>query len=193
MPMENWHSARLKDSSGYKDIVTLTLPGGKIQKIRGKSKSTGKMEDLSIRFKSSSYTPEQAKKWLKSHGYKSYSFHKAKPSGKKTKTKKGTKAELGTLLSASALYQGVIIMAEEDKTKSTETPTVPETTPRKQVLDDIFGNNQIHGGDFGQIKKRRVFPSVNYFTLLGGRQDAPMVDKPVKEQETEVPKETPKE
>lgn len=208
VPYPNEHAARVKDPGLFSKFRRKNIAPG-IAIIVGKLKSSTKWVTQAYRFSKSKFSADEAKKWLKSHKikYKSFEAATGKPAGKKKTVKKGkktkvkkkvtkktcTKADFVDLMSIATLYQGVITMAKEKKTPI-ETPTEPELTPRQEILTDLFGKNQIHGGDFTQISKQRIIPSINYFTLLGGRQDAPMFDEvQTKPTETKTPTEGSKE
>lgn len=199
MPMVNWHSARVQSPDLFiqKTIRTLTLPGGNIQKIRGKLKSNpgGGMKDQAIRFKASVYSPSEAKKWLKEHGYTNYKFEKVKSKNEKKTSKKAAKkkkkkvckADLAALMSLSdsvELLTEVTAMAEQNKTNETPKEELPL---QDQVTLDVFGPNAILPGDFKATIKE-VNPSVNWFVPDGKSPDAPLLEQV---EETPADKTTP--
>lgn len=78
MPYPNEHSMRIADPSKFiegsmrsKDL------GSGIRIIIGKLKGENSMSTQAIRFDKGKFTFEQAKEWIKSHGYKPISMEKA--------------------------------------------------------------------------------------------------------------------
>jgi hypothetical protein len=77
MPYPNEHSARIKDPSQFKVFRRGKFAPG-IYAIFGKKDSKSPMEVQAIRFDKHKFTPEQAKEWLRKHGYKWIDFEPAK-------------------------------------------------------------------------------------------------------------------
>jgi hypothetical protein len=81
MPYPNEHAARQKDPGKYDDFRRAKWPGSTvgvsvIYGIYGKGENR-KAEIQSLRFNAKKFTPEQAKKWLKSHNFSTSKFEKA--------------------------------------------------------------------------------------------------------------------
>lgn len=77
-PYPHEHAARLNDPVKYSAMRRENNAFGPgIHVIWGKRKTDGKMEIQAIRFDSAKFTVEQAKKWLKDHGYRPIMFEPA--------------------------------------------------------------------------------------------------------------------
>lgn len=78
MPYPNEHAARMMDP---KEMMSSSMrskmlaPG--IRAIMGKKEMDGPMMMQAIRFDKDKFTPEQAKKWMRDHGYKMMNFEAA--------------------------------------------------------------------------------------------------------------------
>jgi 2'-5' RNA ligase len=70
MPFKNQHAARQKDPGKYKSFRRKNNEFGKGVDVIYGITSDGKAEVQSIRFKASKFTPDEAREWLKDHGYK---------------------------------------------------------------------------------------------------------------------------
>lgn len=79
MPYSSEHAARVKNPDSFQKEGEWgrheIAPG--IIRLAGKLKSTGEWETQAYRFKTSKFTPEEARKWLKEHNIDYISFEKA--------------------------------------------------------------------------------------------------------------------
>lgn len=113
MPYQGEHAARIHPVGRYVKFRRENDKFGKgIDVIWGVTKD-GKAEVQSIRFDAKTFTPQQAKAWLKKHKYKAILFEEAKKVKKKAKQSDKQTASAALNLIGSANIQG----AEEGKTE----------------------------------------------------------------------------
>lgn len=79
MPIRNWHSIRLRDPDDF-EWLRSKKPRPGLWLLIGKLKDSGEIAVQSIRFRSSVYTPAEARAWVKKHFGRSGKFHAAKKS-----------------------------------------------------------------------------------------------------------------
>lgn len=137
IPFENVHSAKLKDSEGYKKVVTKDLGDG-IQLLLGikDEKDESASEPLSYHFDKEKWTPKKVKAWLKEHDIKPTELAMAKKEDQNAKENSGPEVgndtPLGVNSGTTDIKENMIVTHNGD--------SIPEQVPIDRVPEKLFGN-----------------------------------------------------
>lgn len=159
MPFPNFHSGRVKNPDAFVEIKVLTtLPNGiMIYGGRLKSDPEGSTHEQTYRFPKDTFTPEQAKKWLKNHNIEYISFEEAADDGEDDGEKKTQN------------------MKSEDKNIQSFTESITLIGISLQAFSNNDIIHMIPGDIMSDIKSRDPHPYFRAYVMAHEGESSPVI------------------